>query len=447
MANRVQLKNKFESGKCPKQEDYHDLIDSTINFEEDKVEKPGEDSPLVISAHGIKKFALRLKGSLQIARKTTDSGDANSALSLWQGTWAAVVDPIGSGNLILGGYNVETNVILAYPKSSEPTVAGEGGKVGVGTVNPSALLHLTRPKNSTIPLLRIDDAQGGLTSFIIDKDGNLGMRIGYENYSPKANLHIGDLFSSEIPYVIIGSSASPVMQVSKDGNIGIHGNTSFDFTMTISKESQSTNYYGEIKTIKNLCVGEDRQCISVFPIRKRGTGVGQATLTQLFIGNKDGSSGFAFTISNMGPSNLLCFDVYKDGSAESYYYITEDLIIFDKRVFFNTPYRVSDTKTFDSGSSQTIELIDSRTLNFDENNPPTILVLLSTFKEDVNEAHCHTYLPPAPNSFDDLVQPEHSCYFIQDGALKVFHCGINQEDKVLICNGYGKVKVKAFVWK
>jgi hypothetical protein len=53
-------------------------------------------------------------------------GNTSKYLSMWQGTNAAVIDPIGSGILYVGGYDVPTTVLMAK----------SGGKVGIRTSEP-----------------------------------------------------------------------------------------------------------------------------------------------------------------------------------------------------------------------------------------------------------------------------------------------------------------------
>ncbi|TKG91624.1 hypothetical protein EYV94_21605 [Puteibacter caeruleilacunae] len=78
--------------------------------------------------------ALHVIGDGRSSFRIYNSESTTNYISMWQGSYGAVIDPIGTGVLYIGGYDVATKVIMAQ----------KGGNVGIGVANPdvTAKLHV-----------------------------------------------------------------------------------------------------------------------------------------------------------------------------------------------------------------------------------------------------------------------------------------------------------------
>jgi hypothetical protein len=88
-------------------------------------------------------------------------------LSAWQGSVAAVIDPIGSGKLFLG-----------YDQATDVYIGGNsyGGKLGIGTSVPGGQLHLASGSSHSFKMTRAN----GLYGFQIVRDASAGI-IHFQN--------------------------------------------------------------------------------------------------------------------------------------------------------------------------------------------------------------------------------------------------------------------------
>ncbi|MEM8641102.1 MAG: hypothetical protein AAGG51_20155 [Cyanobacteria bacterium P01_G01_bin.54] len=138
---RTQLYNLFKSGAQPSEADFKDLIDASLNRQDDRVSKPpGADTPLRISTYG----------------------DAENVLDIYTGetpTWRLSQRPAGAAP----GLN------LAVGESSKLFIESSTGNLGLGTIQPRAKLTVegdaaiagqTRLANSLRVLGTVDIGDG-----------------------------------------------------------------------------------------------------------------------------------------------------------------------------------------------------------------------------------------------------------------------------------------------
>ncbi|NEP48808.1 MAG: hypothetical protein F6K65_08210, partial [Moorea sp. SIO3C2] len=162
---RSQLKELFETGKKPSQQDFADFIDSTLNIKDDGIENPdGADTPLKITA------------PIKITAQGTDeklldfyAGDTN--------TWS-----INQKSGDKPGLNI-SHYASGEVSKSKLFINSSNGNVGLSIDKPKAKLHIRQTGNEDA--LRIDDDSNN-TIFLINKNGNVG--IGTD--SPDAKLEI-----------------------------------------------------------------------------------------------------------------------------------------------------------------------------------------------------------------------------------------------------------------
>ncbi|MEM8639446.1 MAG: hypothetical protein AAGG51_11605 [Cyanobacteria bacterium P01_G01_bin.54] len=148
LKTRDQLQRLFKSGDKPSEEDFKDLIQSSLNVKDDGIEKPaGTDNPL----------------------KITVNGDQENVLDLYAGqthTWRLNQKPVQTAQ----GLNLET-----ASGTSKLFLESSSGNLGLGTVKPIAKVHIQLQDLSNQHALRIDDEMGDTTPLVVNADGNVGI--------------------------------------------------------------------------------------------------------------------------------------------------------------------------------------------------------------------------------------------------------------------------------
>ncbi|MEM8639445.1 MAG: tail fiber domain-containing protein [Cyanobacteria bacterium P01_G01_bin.54] len=144
---RDQLQNLFKSGTKPSEADFKDLIGSSLNLQDDGIEKPAEaDSPLKISAQGELENVLDFYG-----------GQAH--------TWRLNQKPTKTAQ----GLNLATAA-----GESKLFIESSTGNLGVSTLTPAAKLHIVQASENQ-PALRIDDTLNDTTPLVVDAAGQVGI--------------------------------------------------------------------------------------------------------------------------------------------------------------------------------------------------------------------------------------------------------------------------------
>ncbi|MEM0995966.1 MAG: hypothetical protein AAGN35_02755 [Bacteroidota bacterium] len=128
--DRTYLKRRFEANNVPTEQDYADLIDAAINLKEDGVYKlPGD--PLVLDA------AVNSSGRRPVLQFNRDYQDESRP------DWLFELDPRESS--ALHGLNIADGA----GDSALFIAAGPEKRIGVGTLNPEAHLHVQHPSPNT----------------------------------------------------------------------------------------------------------------------------------------------------------------------------------------------------------------------------------------------------------------------------------------------------------
>ena len=108
-------------------------------------------------------------------------GNTNKYLSIWQGTNAAVIDPIGSGILYVGGYDLPTTILMAK----------SGGKVGIRTSEPLYPLDV----NGTVRATEVK-VEAQTADFVFEEDYPLKSLKEVEQFIT-TNKHLPDVPSAK----------------------------------------------------------------------------------------------------------------------------------------------------------------------------------------------------------------------------------------------------------
>ncbi len=101
-------------------------------------------------------------------------------LSLWQGTGASVIEPIGYGQLYLG-----------YDQSTDIFMSPAGGKVGIGNSAPASQLHLTSNSDHSFTISR-NNGQYGFRIFRDAAYGVINFQIGSGVSTWETKIRIGE---------------------------------------------------------------------------------------------------------------------------------------------------------------------------------------------------------------------------------------------------------------
>ncbi|NER47634.1 MAG: hypothetical protein F6J92_13210 [Symploca sp. SIO1A3] len=176
--NRDYLYGKFQQGAKPSEQDFRDLIDSTLNFQDDQIKR--KDKELKVAAP---------------LRVTTNPDDTEETLLKFyageENTWSI--------NQKSGEDKVGFNISDANG-ASRLFIKSEDGNVGIGTTEPSAPLQVKATKTSNptnnglsiynsssgedqhaILSVRVAGKEGGKPFISWDVEGESGWSMGIDN--------------------------------------------------------------------------------------------------------------------------------------------------------------------------------------------------------------------------------------------------------------------------
>ncbi|NEQ68600.1 MAG: hypothetical protein F6K21_24485 [Symploca sp. SIO2D2] len=166
--NRDYLYGKFQQGAKPSEQDFRDLIDSTLNFQDDQIKRKDQE--------------LKVAAPLRV---TTNPDDTEETLLKFyageENTWSI--------NQKSGEDKVGFNISDANG-ASRLFIESEDGNVGIGTTEPSAPLQVkaTKTSNPTNNGLSIYNSSSGE-----DQHAILGLRVaGKEGGKPFISWDVAD---------------------------------------------------------------------------------------------------------------------------------------------------------------------------------------------------------------------------------------------------------------
>ncbi|MBL4647939.1 MAG: hypothetical protein JKY13_03145, partial [Gammaproteobacteria bacterium] len=150
---RTTIKSAFENGDRPTQSDFENLIDSSLNANDDGIEKQvGSDQPIKITSHGAEKNTLDLYSNT----------DFN-----WRINQNPVV-PASNPSMNNAGFNIENN------GDSRFFIEQSSGNIGVNTPTPHAQLHINQANNGD-DVIRVDNQGNNTTAVVVQNDGSVGI--------------------------------------------------------------------------------------------------------------------------------------------------------------------------------------------------------------------------------------------------------------------------------
>ena len=193
-------------------------------------------------------------GELKIS--LTDANTVSSGFSIFK-------DSSDNGNIL----NYSNKSIIFGTNGTERMRILENGNVGIGTNNPSSLLHLHKSSGELKILLT--DGSTGTTStsgFAIYKSNSTDINIW--NYSSSA--------------IRFATNNSERMCILANGNVGI-GINNPDYNLHVNGTIKSTSFVGDGSNINNL--NAENISLGILSVSRGGTGLSTLTSGQFLIGN------------------------------------------------------------------------------------------------------------------------------------------------------------------
>ena len=141
------------------------------------------------------------------------------------------------------------------------------GKIGIGTNNPTSLLHL-------------HNASGEVKISLTDTSTNSTTTDGFSIFKSSGN--DGYLWNYESNALRFGTSNNERMSILANGNIGI-GNNNPSYLLDVNGTINATSFIGDGSNLSNLNIGN--LSTGTFGVNRGGTGLSNLTANRILVGN------------------------------------------------------------------------------------------------------------------------------------------------------------------
>lgn len=246
--SRTELSGYFKTGNKPTQQNFQDLIDSTLNSNDDGIELNGDDLT----------FKLKGNGKLSIERALTVTGDSALSGSLTVNNTVSLKGSAnGTGLSVDAGGNVSIGGTLAVTGNS--TLSGSlavNNNVGIGTNSPQDRLDVAGeiriltnsnpirfssswsafPDNATKQAEISNDTSHYKTLMIVgNKSGGGARKVGvWDELTVNGDLIVTNKLTVNNTVSLKGSSNTAGLTVDASGNVSMGGTLAVTGSSTLS---------------------------------------------------------------------------------------------------------------------------------------------------------------------------------------------------------------------